>query len=105
MNARTVSRAAGPGLIVLVGSIGFLVVHDVAFGDALLYLAYETGFVVLPGYLTYRALADRLGAGLRQLAIGWALGYVLEVLALHRHARNRRTRALFIAISGEWSGR
>ena len=49
--------------------------------DAALYLAYEAGFVVLPGWLAYRALATSPGSPLRQLALGWALGYVLEILA------------------------
>ena len=36
---------------------------------------------MLPGWATYRVLSRDPGGPLRQLAIGWALGYVLEILA------------------------
>ncbi len=43
--------------------------------------AYQLGWLIVPGVLVYRALSPRAGSILRQLAIGWALGYVLEILA------------------------
>src|SRR4051812_20741668 len=55
--------------------------YGVGLGDFLLYLGYESLFVVLPGFLVYRALSSRPGPALRQLAIGWSLGYALEILA------------------------
>ena len=67
--------------MVIAGSLTLELVYGVALTDAVLYAAYELGFVVLPGWLAYRALSRAPGGALRQLAIGWALGYVLEVLA------------------------
>ena len=58
--------------------------------------ATSSCFVVLPGWFAYLALADRAGGALRQLAIGWALGYVLEILAFMVTAATG-TRPLFFA--------
>jgi hypothetical protein len=78
----TVTRTALPPiLIVVAGLLGLDVAYGVDPGDALLYLGYELLFVFVPGLLVYRALSASHGSGLRQLAVGWALGYVLEVLA------------------------
>jgi hypothetical protein len=96
VTARSVRRSALPVLVVAVGALTFEVVYGVALGDALLYLTYELGFVVLPGWLAYRALSDRPGGALRQLAMGWALGYVLEILAFMLTAATG-TRGLFVA--------
>ena len=74
-------RIALPALAVVVVALAFEVAYGVSLGDALLYLGYEVGFVVLPGWATYRVLSSRPGGPVRQLAIGWALGYVLEILA------------------------
>lgn len=54
---------------------------DVAFLDALRWFASEALYVVLPGWLAFAAFASRPGGALRQLTMGWALGYVLEILA------------------------
>jgi hypothetical protein len=43
------------------------------------FLPYELGFVFLPGWLTYRAVVIPPGGRLRQIAIGWSLGYLLEI--------------------------
>lgn len=63
-------------------------------GDALIYAGYEGAFVVVPGCLVYAALSDRSDSSLRVLAMGWALGYVLEVLAFVLTAATDR-RGLF----------
>jgi hypothetical protein len=76
--------------------VGLETAYGVALGDAVLYIAYELGFVVVPGWLAYRALAHQPGGPLRQLAMGWALGYVLEVLAFMLTAAIG-TRGLFVA--------
>jgi hypothetical protein len=96
MNVSSALRIAVPVLVVTAGALGLEVAYDVALGDALLYLAYELGFVVIPGWLAYRALSDRPGGALRQLAMGWALGYVLEILAFMLTAATG-TRDLFVA--------
>lgn len=49
--------------------------------DALLYLGYLLGFVIVPGCLAFVALSPSPGGRLRVLSFGWALGYVLAVIA------------------------
>lgn len=82
MIARSRRRSAYLALIVAAGVLALEAAYGVALGEALLYATYELGFVALPGWLAYRALSHRPGGPLRQLAMGWALGYVLEILAL-----------------------
>ncbi len=74
-------RVAAPASAVIVCALIFEVAYGVSVGDALLYAAYEMCFVVIPGWAAYRALSRRAGGALRQLALGWALGYTLEVFA------------------------
>jgi hypothetical protein len=81
---------------VVAATLGLEAGYGAALGHAVLYLAYELGFVVVPGWLAYRALSHRPGGPLRQLAIGWGLGYVLEILAFMLTAATG-TRALFAA--------
>jgi hypothetical protein len=88
-------RVAVPALIVLTGSLALEVAYGVSLGEALLYIAYELCFIVIPGWLVYLALSRRPGGALRQLAIGWALGYVLEILAFMLTAATG-TRGLFV---------
>jgi hypothetical protein len=66
--------------LVIVGCLLTELAYGVSAGDALADAAYELGFVVLPGWLAYRVLASAPGGALRQLALGWALGYALEIL-------------------------
>jgi hypothetical protein len=89
-------RGALAALAVLAGSLALELGYGVSLGAGLLYLAYEAGFVVLPGWLAYLALSHRPGGALRQLALGWALGYVLEILAFMLTAATG-TRGLFLA--------
>jgi hypothetical protein len=85
-------------LIVSVAVIAALLAWEIGYGvsleEALLYLGYELCFVVVPGWLAYLALAERPGGALRQAAFGWALGYVLEILAFMLTAATG-TRPLF----------
>jgi hypothetical protein len=60
------------------------------------FVPYELGFVVLPGWLAYRALTVSPGGRLRQLVLGWSLGYLLEVLAFLATAAIDM-RGLFVA--------
>ena len=81
MTSSSISHGVLAVLVIVAGGVGLEVAYGARVGDVLLYLAYEVGFVVLPGWLVYRALSNRPGGPLRQLALGWALGYVLEILA------------------------
>lgn len=78
-------RGWRPALITGASIAALILTLEIAYGapvhDALLYLAYLCGYVVVPGWLVYRALSSRPGNGLQQLAIGWALGHALELLA------------------------
>lgn len=67
--------------IVAVCAGAILIIFGVQFLEIVRYLAYEVGFVFLPGWLVYMALSGKSGSLLRQIAIGWGLGYVLEILA------------------------
>ena len=92
----SVRPGALPVLVVAAAVLGFEIAYGAAPGDAVLYLAYEAGFVVIPGWLAYRALTRQAGGPLRQLAMGWALGYVLEILAFMLTA-SVAARGLFLA--------
>lgn len=74
-------RLIAPALAVIAGALALQLAYGASAWDALLYLAYEAGFVLLPGWVAYRALSSRPGGAIRQLAFGWAVGYVLEILA------------------------
>ena len=76
-------------------AVGLELAYGANAGEVLLYLGYEVVFVVAPGWLAYRALSSHPGGGLRQLAIGWALGYAIEILAFMLTAATD-TRGLFI---------
>ena len=71
----------GPPLIVVAMLIGLPMAYGASFGDAFLYVGYVVGYAIVPGWLVYRALSHRPGGWLRQLALGWGLGYVLQLLA------------------------
>jgi hypothetical protein len=51
----------------------------VSIGDALRFTGYEALYVLFPGCLLYVLLSPRSGGRLRMLAIGWPLGYALEI--------------------------
>lgn len=81
MRLRDVQRVTAPTLLVMAALVGLPLAYGVSLGNALLYVGYELCYIVIPGWLVYRALSSRPGGRLRQFAIGWGLGYVLEVLA------------------------
>ncbi len=83
-----------PGAVVVLLVLGLELAYGVTVGQALLFAAYLLGYVVVPGWLVFRALTARPGGALRQLAFGWALGYVLEILAFMATAATG-TRWLF----------
>jgi hypothetical protein len=63
----------------------------VPIGDILLFCGYELAYVLLPGCLLYLLLCASPGSLLRTVAIGWPLGYALELgayaLAAALHVR------------------
>jgi hypothetical protein len=69
-------------LLPLAAMVAFQVAYGAGFGNCMLYAGYELGFVLLPGCLALRALRGP-GSRLVTLALGWALGYVLEILAFN----------------------
>lgn len=60
------------------------------------FLAYELGFVLVPGWLVYRAVRSEPGGMLQQLVFGWTLGYLVEIGAFATTAAIG-TRELFFA--------
>lgn len=96
MTVRPEQRWALAAIGVLVLSLALEVGYGAGLGQSLVYLGYEGLFVLGPGWLAFRVLSSRPGGPLRQLAFGWALGYVLEVLAFMATAA-MGTRWLFLA--------
>lgn len=76
-----VASLVGPPLMVVGVMIGLPMAYGVSLADAVTYLGYGVGYAVVPGWLVYRALSHRPGSWLRQLAMGWSLGYALQLLA------------------------
>lgn len=65
----------------LVFAVVVLAIFDVSPGQSLLYLAYQLGYVVVPGVAALLAITGRRAVGVEELAIGIGLGYALDVLA------------------------
>lgn len=95
-----IGRWAGWLAALLVAStlLGVWLVSGVPVGDVAKFAAFEALYVVLPGCLLYALLSPASGAlspapggRLRALAIGWPLGYALEIgafaLTAALHAR------------------
>ena len=76
---RTIALAA---LLPLAAMVTLQMGYGAGVGDSLLYAGFELGFVLLPGCLVFRALRGP-DSRLVTLAFGWALGYVLEILAFN----------------------
>jgi len=75
------SRWAGQLAVALIGSALLTVwlVSGVPVGDILRFIAFEALYVLLPGCLLYALLSRAPLAKLLVLAIGWPLGYALEI--------------------------
>ncbi|HZN88409.1 MAG TPA: hypothetical protein VFB44_05520 [Thermoleophilaceae bacterium] len=71
----------GPAALVLAFAIVLWLIFGVSVGQILRYLAYQAAFVAVPGVLAYMAFARAGRVGLRELALGWPLGYALELAA------------------------
>ena len=92
---RDVTAVAGAGLLVAVTTLGLWLASGVRVDEIARFVPYELGFVILPGWLVYRACMIPAGGGLRQIVFGWSLGYLLEVLAFFVTATTG-TRSLFV---------
>jgi hypothetical protein len=64
-----------------VGAVVLWLIGGVGAADLVRYLAYEAGFVVLPGWLVLHAVAPGIRSRPWQLALGWPIGLTLEILA------------------------
>ena len=86
-------RPAGYLAVLLVAStlLGIWLISGVAIGDISKFIAFEVLYVLLPGCLLYLLLSPAPGGRLLILAIGWPLGYALEIgtfaLTAGLHAR------------------
>ncbi len=67
------------GLLVASALVAIWLASGVAVGDIARFVAFEALYVVFPGCLLYTLLSPTLGGRLRILAIGWPLGYALEI--------------------------
>jgi hypothetical protein len=74
-------RASGPTVAVSAAALVLWLTTGVSLGDAGLFVGYHVLYVIAPGCAIYRLLRPGDASALRQLVLGWALGYVLEVLA------------------------
>ncbi len=74
-------KPAIPALVPAAAVLGLWLIYDVSLGDALIFSGYQLAYLIVPGWLVYRAIVPRGGSVLRQFAIGWALGHVVEILA------------------------
>jgi hypothetical protein len=77
---RVPSKVSACCLVVLTG-YALLHTSGVPVAHILTFSGYEIVFVVLPGIAAYSAISGEGLLSLRALAVGWAVGYVLEVLA------------------------
>jgi hypothetical protein len=78
---RPVAEVAGAGALVTTMACILWLASGVHPGEIARFVPYELGFVLLPGWLVYRVVVPRADGRLRQLVLGWSLGYLLEVLA------------------------
>ncbi len=74
-------RVGGPAALVLVSAVALWLIFSVSLGEVVRYLSYEAVFVAVPGVLAYMAFAGADRVGLREVALGWPLGYALELAA------------------------
>jgi hypothetical protein len=76
-------RRPRPDALALLALLGVLaavwLLSGMPFEDGALLVGYELAYVLLPGCLLYLLLRDSSGDRLRVLAIGWPLGYALEM--------------------------
>ena len=74
-------RGIAPASLVIAVALAIWLVGGVTAGEILLFLAYEVGFVALPGAAVLWALRGRRSGLLETVALGVAIGSALEILA------------------------
>lgn len=94
--ARRLPASALPPLAVLTASAAAWLSFGVGLREIGLFLGYELAFVLVPGCVVVRLFLPPGTGLLRWLALGWALGYVIEILAFMATAE-LGVRGLFLA--------
>lgn len=72
-------RAALPVAVVVAAACGLWLATGVELDELARYLGYELAYVIAPGWLLFRAISPSTRSRLTQVAVGWALGLVLEI--------------------------
>jgi hypothetical protein len=81
-SVQTITREGwAPAALVLAVAVAAWLLTGVGAGDVALFAGHELGFVLVPGALVYAALAVERPGRLKLVAIGYAVGTVLEILA------------------------
>ena len=75
------SLPLAPMMVAAVVGAGIMLATGVRPLEIVRLVGYEALFVVVPGVLVLRALCRRPGSPYTQLAIGWPLGYAIELIA------------------------
>ena len=81
MTARPDTRAFAPALAVAAVAVSTWLAYGVGADELALYAGYELAFVLLPGWAVYRCLRSSPASVLEELAFGFGVGHVLEILA------------------------
>jgi hypothetical protein len=74
-------KVVAPALLTLASLIGILAASGVTLAQSATYLAYEAVYILVPGWLCYFTFGDRNCPFVKQIAVGWGVGYALETLA------------------------
>lgn len=70
-----------PALSVVAVTLATWLIYAVGIGEVALYTGYELAFVLLPGWALYRSLRSGPASLLEELAFGFGLGQVVEIVA------------------------
>jgi hypothetical protein len=88
-------RGLAPGVLVIVVAVADWLITGVALLDIIRFIAYDIGFVALPGAALLWAMRGRRSRFLVTIALGWPVGQALEILAFSGSAAIG-TRGLFL---------
>jgi hypothetical protein len=91
----TPAALVGPMLVVSATVLALWLGTGVRIDEIVRFVPYELGYVFLPGWCVYRALVRDVSR-LRQIVLGWSLGYLLEIFGFFVTAQ-LDVRALFYA--------